>query len=594
MHNYNDNISKSGSSSSTTGSSSNQVERNHPNDRTLLSSSPRVLLTESFPSSSVPSIQHQPQHKHQRSNQPYTVQDIVQIHPMESEAETMVLRTVLQDQNVDTSRHHHHHRYNNNNNIFDSIPDTSMYLFIGGNTDKHRSSNLDNNNATTQLETTKSTTVQQVHSFDKPQQLRQVSSKDNSHNNYSIPHNTSAIIPPTVRRAQTNGTSTVLKHDTSTPNDGVSVRSNYIPNNNMISQRHLQQYNQLNYQDHHHRRSESVSSSSFAKNTLASMAQQLDQFQNLATTYNSNSLSYNNDATTTNRFDKKSISHRSDYHTDNTVLGPYAIGLLPPKQNQNIIFRGRIKSEGHHHQQKQEKQQNHPISSTLSLSTDHQYTLNQNNSWNIDDDYDTLDDTKYKASIIMGGNENVHSKTISPTRPHVIDEIHFLPSDTFATSQQNMVAVIENKIYETSNDHEDIECGQSYQQKQTSSSGLIIDPNHHHHHHYQQKQVRHLRDQFIVSMRKVSSKICDLCRTIQHQCKNHSMMTNNMNGITTIWYDFKMFIHQRQNALFVYVRYLLFIVIPTIVIAFILFYLLGTLCNNICFFSFHFDISQSE
>jgi hypothetical protein len=381
-----------------------------------------------------------------------TLQDILQMNPLESEAETLIFKALEKKEAAKTPA------TRGITNLLESIPDESLHLFTAPLPIQQQRS----------LDEPHSPTYHHFDPFSATHQCERSNTLDTTIDNY-----------PNVHRSSNR----VLRFETLSPPKRLTSSS--IPSSTLSSKRR-------------------------ASHILASMAEKLDEFQ---------SFEYMSSHVPNRTGDPVDIAHS----LDNYRTVPSAAEIMV-KKNTSIMFRGRNKSEG-------QRPNNYPSSFVIPHHDD------------------GTSSSQWGMGVVRGGTTEtitgkvVTTKADSPTasRNH---ETNVEGSPNSVKAYKKLDTLVEDNVENAS----DVESGSAVQ---------LLD--------------RIIRDNDWRSGAVGWRRRLVKCDSSNNQPKNR--IAKSQNGT---WKDFQVFVLQRRDTFFNYVRYFLLIVMPALVIAFILFYFAGT------------------
>lgn len=562
-----------------------------------------------------------------KQNSFLTVHDIIQMTPHESQVETMVFSHVQQVATETTIRKNRGQSPLNKNvkhSLFDCIPDESLRYYIGigtggGNStcSSKPSHSFDNGKRGKEHshlphhhhQTISASTLL----FQKPDTIERRARSDTVTNTSTLFSTNHQHYPDHHLRASVIHKKTPIRSNRSTSNDARPkhlpplARSSTMTQNNRNSHPHhhhtIPSSTTSQQQQLHHRHSNSmVSTASNTGNTLAMMAHQLDDFQNSNNVNHHHHDPFPSTSPSSSSLLSKTTRQSANNDTGSTI--PSAVELMvivPPTtlMNDTHSHIDTIKtSKGVRRMGKFGDRAHRPFSPLASKD----YNVLTDSCWSLDDNDEDDDHSNDKDSLLSNPISPSHDTTIlgmPENAKHTESDPHIAPSHPTVTCTTTLTTKAESdwiqkrkpaNITVTTVEHDsddsddnndstvssktkwnsdgkvdDIEWGPSdpvpnvaspnasfVPPTHTTISGQYVTPS--------------LRDNITTSM-----EYCGSC------CRHPILLlpTNSSLSLHDLWYDFEIFVRQRQKTFLLYLRYFLLIVIPAIVIAFVMFYIAG-------------------
>ena len=523
-----------------------------------------------------------------KQNSLLTIHDVLQMTPHESEVETMIFSNIQQQEAAETRKSHCQSPLNHNTRLsmFQCIPDESLRFFIGksinSNTSPQQTSISDDDKGDEQHYYSRhDNTTPSISVVQKPDSIERRSRSDNlNHSTMRKHQHRTTIISQTPLRSNrttasaTTTTSTPTKHLRSThtrPKDLPPLaRSSTITSSNNYHHRHVTTAKKPSQLRHRH--SNSILTVSSTGTTLASMAQLLDEFQN----NKQHPIHEPFHSTSPSSSSQQSKILRQNKHP--TVEDDAA--TIIPSSVECMIVPSRLVTE------------QRPISTLASKD----YNVLTSSCWSLND---SDDDSNDKDSLLLNpksppqdemtvdldrsicvpfSNNSVTTTSMVLTTEAVSDWIkNRKPTNiTVTTVEQDSDAndndddddrsMLLSNIKSSSDDGDDVEWGKTIRNL-LSPTSVPVSP-------HTNKSIATASEHLAPESRIIQSKDC--CRRFRCPMLQFPIPTS----LQDLLYDFEIFIRQRQKIFFLYLRYLLLIVTPAIIVAFVLFYIAGKFAKS--------------
>lgn len=507
-----------------------------------------------------------------KQNSLLTVHDIIHMTPHESEVETMIFNNIQQHEAAEKKKYHGQSPigHNTKHSIFHCIPDESLRYYIGKNTDtdstaKQRNT-IDDENADKQQQcqdhhrkTSAFTSVVQ-----KPDTIERRARSDtlNISSLTTKHHLTTTINKTPLRSNRTTATITTAKHlhsnDTRKSNLPPLARSTTMTSSNSHNHRYLTK----TPSQRRHRHSNSSTST-----TLGTMAQQLDEYQN-------NNSHQAHEHFQSNSPSSSSLQSKISFQSKHPTTKVETIPIIPSAVEMMVVP-PRMSTGQRPISPLTSKDDNVLKSSSWSLNDSDDDCNDQDslllNPKSPPQDIEALDVHDTTSEMHFPSSNNTIDTTSSILTPKAVSDWikkrkpakitvttveH--DSDNDDNNKGDAMRLVPANI-KLSSDDDDVEWGKTVQNL-LSPNSVPVSP------HISTSTTDHLAQE---------SRIFKSMEWFR-RCRYAIVLCRTPTSFHDLWYDFEIFVRQRQKMFVRYLRYFLLIVIPAIIIAFILFYIAGT------------------